>query len=136
MGALVFSAVPFCHGEDGSQNQVSGATRPAGFAMLGQVPPELLVHAFFGIDVAIDRFLADAQFGAFIDHPVADLFRRPTLFDPRDHGLAELWMPDQFALLGTALLRALVCCHPKISRILFRESIIGPEVAFDLAKNR
>ena len=39
---------------------LSGATRPTGFAVLGQIPPELLIHAFLGIDVAINGFLADA----------------------------------------------------------------------------
>ena len=92
---------------------LSGTPRTTGFAMLGQVPPEFLIHAFFRVDVAIDCFLADAQFGTFIDHPVADLFgcpfarqaiwqsqicREGALFDPRNHGLAQIRMSDQLAL--------------------------------------
>ena len=71
-----------------------GTTRPAGFPMLGQVPPQLLIHAFFGIDVAIDRFLTDAQFRALKDHTIADLLGRPALLDTRDHSLAQIWVPD------------------------------------------
>ena len=56
---------------------LSGTTRPAGFSVLGQVPPRLCVHAFLGIDVAVDRFLADPQFCAFMDRAVADLLGRP-----------------------------------------------------------
>ncbi len=77
---------------------LSGPTWATGFPMLRQIPPKLLIHAFLGLDVAIDRFLADAQFGAFVDHAIADLFRRPTLFDPRDHGLAQVRMPEQLSL--------------------------------------
>lgn len=39
---------------------LSGTTRPASFAVLGQIPSQLVVHAFFRVDVAVDRFLADA----------------------------------------------------------------------------
>ena len=92
---------------------LSGPAWTTRIAMLGQVPPQLLIHAFFRVDVAIDCFLADAQFGTFIDHPVADLFgcpfarqaiwqsqicREGALFDPRNHGLAQIRMSDQLAL--------------------------------------
>ncbi len=40
---------------------LSGTTKPAGFAMLRQIPPQPLIYAFLGIDVAIDRCLANAQ---------------------------------------------------------------------------
>lgn len=93
-----------------------GAAWPAGLAMLWRVPPELLGHAFLGIDLAIDRFLTDMQFRIFIDHPVADLLGCPALLDPRDHSFAQLRMPNQFALLGTVLLRALVRHHSSILR--------------------
>ena len=54
----------------------STVNRLTRFAIFGQVPPQLLVHAFLGIDVAIDRFRADAQSNIFIYHQVADLFER------------------------------------------------------------
>ncbi|MCV3273938.1 hypothetical protein MUB52_21090 [Roseobacter sp. WL0113] len=44
-------------------------------------------------------------------------------------------MPDQLALRGTALLRALMCGHAEVTCILLWERIIGPEIAFDLAMN-
>ena len=115
---------------------LSGATRSAGFAVPGQVPSQFLRNAFLRIDVAIDRFLTAPQFCAFMDHPVADLFGRPALFDALDHTLAQIGRPDQFALRGTALQRALVSGHPEVSRVLFGECIIRPEIAFDLSKDR
>ena len=35
---------------------LTGAAKSAVLAMQGQVPPQFLCHAFFGINVAIDRF--------------------------------------------------------------------------------
>ena len=102
----------------------------------GKIPPEFLIHAFLGVDVAIDRFLADAQFGTFIDHAVPDLLGCPALLDALDGAFAQIRMPDQFALPGSSLLRALVCCHPEVSGVFLREGIIGPEVTFDLAEDR
>ena len=63
-----------------ARQALSGTTRPAGFTVLRQVPPKFLRHAL-------------------IDHPVADLLGCQILFDPHDHCLSELWMPEQLALL-------------------------------------
>ena len=51
-----------------------------------------------------NRLLADALFRAVMDHPVADLLGRPSQLNPRHDGLAELRMPDQLSLHGSALL--------------------------------
>ncbi len=114
---------------------LSGATWTTSLAMFGQVPPKLLVHVFLRVDVAIDRLLADAQFGTFIDHPVADLLRRPALFDPGDHGLAQVRMADQLSLHASAFVRLELGGMTEVPRILLREGIIGSEVPFDLAMN-
>src|SRR6056297_2886944 len=97
---------------------LSGTTWATGLAMLGQVPPQLFVHTFFGIYVAVDCFLTDAQFGAFIDHPIANLFRRPTLFDPCDHSFANLGMSDQLALDRAAVVRLKLCSVAEVTGIL------------------
>ena len=115
---------------------LSGAAWPTGLSMFGQVPPQLLFHAFFGIDVAIDRFLTDAKSCTFIDHPIADLLWRSALFDPFDDALAQIRMSDQLALRRTPPQRALMCSHAKVSRVLLGKGIICPEVAFDLPKDR
>ena len=46
---------------------LSGATWTAGLTMLGQVPPQLLRHTFFGIDVAIDRTIPRFPFAHIAD---------------------------------------------------------------------
>ena len=53
----------------------SGTMRPAGFAVLRQVPPDFLIHAFLRIEIAIDR-LWQAQLRALADHSVAELLGR------------------------------------------------------------
>jgi hypothetical protein len=57
----------------------AGMARSAVLPVQRQIPPKLFFLAFFGIDVAIDGFLADPNRGTVIDHPVANLFRRPGL---------------------------------------------------------
>jgi len=54
------------------------------------------------------------------------------LLDPFNHAFAEIRVSDQFALRRTALLRALMRYHPKITSVFLGKSIIGPEIAFDL----
>lgn len=66
----------------------SGATRPAGNTVRGEIPPQIIAHAIFGIDVAVDRFLADPLRCLFLDHTVADLLWRPTVFDPFNYTFA------------------------------------------------
>lgn len=52
------------------------------------------------------------------------------MLDPFNHPLAQIRMRDPLALRGTAPLRALVCRHAEVSRVLLGKGIIGPEVAF------
>ena len=61
---------------------LASTTRRAVLSVQGQVPPQLVTHTFFGIDVAIDCLLADALLGSVKDHPVADLLGRPADFKP------------------------------------------------------
>jgi hypothetical protein len=84
----------------------SGAPWSTGNTVRGQVPPQIIAHAFLRVDVAIDRFLADPLRRLFLDHPIADLFGRPSVFDPLNHTFAEFRVFDQFAISG-----APVCCH-------------------------
>ncbi len=80
--------------------------------------------------------IGEEQFGTFVDHAIADLLRRPSLFDPRDHGLAQVWMSDQFALHRPTLVRLQLSGMTKVARVLLWKGIIRPEVTFDLAKDR
>lgn len=93
-------------------------------AVDGWVLPEIVALSLLGINLAVNRFLADPQAG------------RPAMLEPVNHTLAKIWMLDQFALRRTALLRALVRCHAEVSSILLGEGIICPEVAFDLPGDR
>ncbi len=61
------------------RHALSGAPGFARFAMVWQIPPQVIRHAFFGIDVTIDRFPADPEPGALENHPIADLFGRPAI---------------------------------------------------------
>jgi hypothetical protein len=60
----------------------SGVTRPAGNTVRGKIPPQIIAPTFFRVDLAVYRFLADPQWCLFLDHTVADLLWRPTVFDP------------------------------------------------------
>jgi len=60
---------------------LSGSARTASPAVLGQVPPELLRHAFLRVDIPADRLLADPECRAFVDQPVADLLGGPAILD-------------------------------------------------------
>jgi hypothetical protein len=64
----------------------------------GQVPPQLLSQAFFRVDVAVDRFLADALLSPIKDHPIANLFRRPSVLEMVHNQLTQFRIPDQRAL--------------------------------------
>jgi hypothetical protein len=75
----------------------------------GQVALQPITHAFFGIDVAVDRFLTNALLGAFM---------------------------DQLALRETIFLRALVYRRYEVSSVVLGEGFIGPEVALYLANDR
>ena len=86
--------------------------------------------------MSADRFLTRALFGLIIDHPIADLFRRPTIIEMAHNALAQLRIPDQLALCRSTSLRALVRRHAEVSRVLLRKGIICPEIAYNLAENR
>lgn len=60
-------------------------------------------HAFFGIDVAVDRFLAHSDLGAFIDHPIADLLRRPAMLELSGNLSEQLWICVAGARRSTAI---------------------------------
>jgi len=42
--------------------------------------------------------MACALFSAFIDHPVADLFRRPAVLKVFNHSVVQVRMSNEFAL--------------------------------------
>ena len=94
----------------------------------GQVPPQSVALAFFGIDVTVDRFLADPQRCAFVDHAVAYLFRRSTVSDPLNH------MLDQFAFSRTSICLHQVCSCTVIT-IAARHAFIGEMIALQFSKD-
>lgn len=65
----------------------STAWRPV-LAMQWQVSPQLLQHAFFGVDMPVDCLLTDTLFDPVKDHPIADRLRRPTVLEVFDHSVA------------------------------------------------
>jgi hypothetical protein len=77
-----------------------------------------------------------ALFDPIIDHPIADLFRRPPVLEIAHNAQAQLGIPYRFALRGSPPLRALMRGHSEVSCILPGESVMRPKVAFDLAENR
>jgi hypothetical protein len=115
---------------------LSGATWPTRLSVFRQVPPELLRHAFLRVDILVDGFLADAQLGAFMDHPVADLFRPPSLFDLGHDAPAQIRMSYELALYGSAFLRLQLCSVSKVSGVVLGQGFIRPKIPFDLSKNR
>ena len=64
----------------------------------GQVPSQLLCHAFFGVDMPVEGFLADALFSALIDRPITDLLGCPTVLKVFNYSVAQVRMPNEFAL--------------------------------------
>ncbi len=84
----------------------------------------------------VDGFLADAQLGAFMDHPVADLFRRPSLFDLGHNVPAQIRISYELALYGSAFLRLQLCSVSKVSGVVLGQGFIRPKIPFDLSKNR
>jgi hypothetical protein len=102
-------------------------------AVRRQVPPQVITHAVFGIDVAINRFLADPRFCAFLDHPVADLLWRPTAFDPFNDKLAQFRMFDQFAIPRTAI-RLHQMRSGTVVPIMFRHAFIAEMIALQFSE--
>ena len=47
----------------------------------------------------------------------------------------QFWMPDQLALHGSTFVCPQLSGMTEVTRALFREGIIRPEIAFDLAMN-
>ncbi|WP_210529857.1 hypothetical protein [Rubellimicrobium arenae] len=79
---------------------LAGATRAARAARLGQLPPEIVLHAFLRGDEAGDRLLAHTRLRAFEAHAPGDLLGRPTGLDPVDDPTLKLGVADQLALLA------------------------------------
>ena len=115
---------------------LAGTARCSVISVQGQVPPQLITHAFLGVDVTINRLLTNMLLGTFIDHPVADLLGRPSGLETVHNALTQLRMPDQLTPRGSPPLRPLMRRHTKVSRILLRKGIIGPEIAFNLSEDR
>ncbi len=81
----------------------SGPAWPSGDTMRRQIPPQIVSLSFFGIDVPIDRLLANPERCAFVDNPVADLLRRLSVFGAFNYPFAQLRMFDQLALPSTTI---------------------------------
>lgn len=91
----------------------------------------ILRHTFLGIDVPVYGFLADPQPSAFKDHPFADLFWRPAIFQPLDDTAAQLRMTDQLALPRAPAGRHQLGCGAIIA-ITFRQAGIREMVPLQL----
>lgn len=101
-------------------------------ATLGQVATELLGLTVFGIDVTVDRLMADPLAMAFVTQASSNLLGRPAVFQPLDHGEAQAFVPDQLALPRPARCGQTLRIHVPISR-RHRHFGIVPEIAPDLA---
>lgn len=82
---------------------LSHTPRPMRDTVGRQIPPQIIAHAFFGINVAIDRFLADPQRCLFLDHPVADLFGGPAVLQAFDYALAKIRMFTQLTISSASI---------------------------------
>ena len=80
---------------------LAGTTWAALAALLGQMPPQALLHALLGVDEPVDRLLADPRLDAFQPQPSGDLFRGPTSLDPVDDLVPEIGVTDQLAVPGS-----------------------------------
>lgn len=95
---------------------------------------KLLDLTVFRKDVAANRLMADPRPVTFVTQASSDLFRRPAVLQPLDHGEAQAVMSDQFALprptrcgQNLRIHVPISCCH--------RHFRIMPEIAPDLAMN-
>ena len=109
--------------------------RPTSDTMRWQVPPQLIAQAFFGIDVAVNRFLANSQWRAFMDHPVADLFWCPAILEAFDNALTKLWIFDQLTISRTTICTHSMRCITVIA-IAFWHALIAKEIPFQFPENR
>lgn len=75
----------------------AGVARLSFAPALGQVATKLLDLAVFRIDVAVNRLVADSRPVTFVTQTSGDLFWRPPVLQPLDHGEAQIIMPVQFA---------------------------------------
>lgn len=112
----------------------SGAPWSARDTMRGKIPPQVIALTFFGVNVAIDRFLADTQRRIFMDHPVADLFWCPTVLEPLDNTFAQLRVFNQFALSYPP-----ICLHlmgrSAVIAITFWHALVAEMVPLQLSEN-
>ncbi|MFK7755118.1 MAG: hypothetical protein AB8B51_21540 [Sedimentitalea sp.] len=81
----------------------SGATGPPGDTIRRQRPPQIVTLTFFGRSVPMDRHLPNSERCAFVDHPIVDLLRHPTVFDAFNPPVAQLRMFDQLARPGKTI---------------------------------
>ena len=102
--------------------------------MFGQLPPELQRHAFLRGDVPIDRLLAGPERCTFLDQPVADLLRRPTVLDQRDDLISKLRVPDQLTMAG-APTGGLPMRIGVVVAIIARQALIAEPVPLALVEN-
>lgn len=103
--------------------------------MRGQVPPQIIPHAVFRVDVAVNGLLADTQLCPFLDHPVTDLLGRPTVLDPFDHTLTQLGIFDQFAI-PRAPIRGHQMRSGTVVAVMFGHALITEMVPLELTKDR
>ena len=108
--------------------------RTARLAVGWQIPPELLLHAFAAVDVAVDRLLTGAGSGALEAQATGDLFGCPAGSDVIDDPLAEMRISDQLPLAGATVGRADLRRHGKVAAHLWHIRIVEV-VAPDLTED-
>ena len=94
-----------------------------------------VAHAVFGIDVAINRLLADPQFCPLKDHTVTDLLWRPAVLKAINYALAECRVFDQFAISCTPVSLHQMCSGAVIA-ITSWHALITEMIALQLTKDR
>ncbi len=99
---------------------------------LGKVATESLGLSVFRIDVAVDRLLADPLAMTFVAQASSDLFRRPAVHQPLDHGQPQAVVPGQFALPRPTRCGHMLGIHVPVSR-RHRHLGVVPETAPHLA---
>jgi hypothetical protein len=114
---------------------LSRAARSTSDTMRWQVPPQLIAQAFFGIDVTVNRFLANSHWGVFMDHSIANLFWRPTILEAFNDALTQFWISDQLTISRTT-----VCTHSMrritVIAIAFWHALIAEEIPLQFSENR
>tara|TARA_R110002111_G_scaffold217753_2_gene280061 strand:- start:457 stop:972 length:516 start_codon:yes stop_codon:yes gene_type:complete len=113
----------------------SGASWPSRDTVRWQIPPKIMTLALLGIDVAENRFLTDPWHSTFMDHPIADLFRRPTVFQQLNHALAQGRVTDQLAVARTSI-RGHQLSGRTVVAVMFGHTLIAEVIAFEFPEDR